>query len=61
MLERADGAAVPLGTKVLLIRTDKLEGVTRGTIRLILVLLAVVIPAAVAATGAIIRIKRKNR
>ena len=61
VLERADGAAVPLGTKVLLIRTDKLEGVTRGTIRLILVLLAVVIPAAVAATGAIIRIKRKNR
>ena len=61
ILEYSDGAKVPLGTKVMLIQTDKLEGVTRGYIRLILVLLVAVIPALVAGCGAVIRLRRKNR
>lgn len=61
VLEHANGAAVPLGTKVLLIKTDTLEGVTRGIIRLTLAILVAVIPAAVVAVGCVIRIRRKNR
>ena len=61
VLEYSDGARVPLGTKVMLIETEKLEGVTRGTIRLTLAILFAVIPAAVVTVGAVVRIKRKNR
>jgi hypothetical protein len=61
VLEYSDGAPVPLGTKVMLIETEKLEGVTRGTIRLTLAILFAVIPAAVVTVGAVVRIKRKNR
>ena len=61
VLEYSDGARVPLGTKVMLIETEKLEGVTRGTIRLTLAILFAVIPAAVVTVGAVIRVKRKNR
>ena len=61
VLEYSDGARVPLGTKVMMIETEKLEGVTRGTIRLTLALLFAVIPAVVVTVGAVIRIKRKNR
>ena len=61
VLEYSDGARVPLGTKVMLIETEKLEGVTRGVIRLTLLILFAVIPAAVVTVGAVVRIKRKNR
>ena len=61
VLEYANGAAVPLGTKVLLIKTDTLEGVTRGVIRLTLAILFAVIPAAVVAVGCVVRVRRKNR
>ena len=61
ILEYADGAKVPLGTTVMLIQTDTLEGVTRGYIRLTLLILVAVIPAVVAAGGAVIRLRRKNR
>ncbi|MBO4283457.1 MAG: hypothetical protein J5958_02435 [Clostridia bacterium] len=61
VLEYANGAAVPLGTKVMLIETDTLEGATRGMIRLTLAILFAVIPAAVVTVGCVVRVKRKNR
>jgi len=61
ILEYADEARVPLGTKVMLIENEKLEGVTRGVIRLTLAILFAVIPAAVVTVGVVVRIKRKNR
>ena len=61
VLEYANGAAVPLGTKVMLIETDAVEGATRGMIRLTLAILFAVIPAAVVTVGCVVRIKRKNR
>lgn len=61
LLEYSDGASVPLGTKVMMIETDTLEGVTRVTIRLTLAILIAVIPAAVVTVGAIVRVRRKNR
>ena len=61
VLEYANGAPVPLGTKVMLIESDTLEGATRGMIRLTLVILFAVIPAAVVTVGCVVRVKRKNR
>ena len=61
VLEYSDGARVPLGTKVMLIETEKLEGVTRGVIRAALAVLFAVIPVAVVTVGAVVRIRRKNR
>ena len=61
VLEYSDGARVPLGTTVMLIETERLEGVTRGVIRLTLALLFAAIPAAVVTVGVVVRVKRKNR
>ena len=61
VLEYTDGASVPLGTTVMMIETETLEGVTRGVIRLTLAILFAVIPAAVVTVGAVVRTKRKNR
>ena len=61
VLEYSDGARVPLGTTVMLIETEKLEGVTRGVIRLTLALLFAAIPAAVVTVGVVVRVRRKNR
>ena len=61
VLGQTAGADVPLGCTVLLIDNVALEGLTMRTARTWLIVLAVLVPAAVAVTGAVVLTRRKNR
>ena len=55
------GAAVPIGTTYLLFSSGTLEGLTMRAARLWTVLVAVIVPVAVGATGFVLVRRRRNR
>ncbi len=61
VFEEVSGAAVPLGCTVIDFETERLEGLTMGTVYFLTVLLVAVLPIAVLSVGAVIRIRRRNR
>ncbi len=60
LLTETNGITAPIGCGQILLNTYPLENVTRETSTLWLVLLAVAVPAAIAAVGAVICIRRKR-
>ena len=60
-LEAATGMSAPVGCTVLPIESTRLEDLTMGTARLYTILVAVVIPLAVASFGVVVTVRRKNR
>ena len=61
LLEEVSGAAVPLGCSVLDFDVEQLEGLSMGVAHTYSLILVGIVPALIAAVGAVVCIRRKNR
>lgn len=61
LLSSVTGTPAPMGCGVVLLNTYPLEDMTRGTANIYLAIFGGLIPLAVAATGAVVLYRRKNR
>ena len=60
-LEAATGIPAPVGCRVLSFDNTRLENLTMGTARIYAILIAAVVPLAVAAVGAVVLLRRRRR